>query len=67
MLQDCHIKIYKTTKNYIERHGRSPSVRDLAKLCSYRSHSTVYNHLKKLEKFGYIEMEKRIGRSIKVV
>lgn len=67
MLKDCHINVYKTLRTYINTHGHSPSVRDLRNLCSYKSTSTVYSHLKRLEKAGYIEMEKKIGRSMKVV
>lgn len=67
MLQDCHIDIYKSIKKYIKIHGYSPSIRDLKELCQYKSTSTVYNHLKILEKAGYIKMDKKTSRSIKIV
>lgn len=67
-LKDCHVKIYLSIKKFYEQYGYSPSVRELQKICRYKSTSTVYAHLKTLEKAGYIKMgHGRKPRSIKVV
>lgn len=67
-LNDCHVKIYKTIKKYYKKHGYSPTIREIQRICEYKSTSTVYLHLKALEDAGYIKMgHRRKSRAIRVV
>ncbi|SKC90548.1 LexA family protein [Maledivibacter halophilus] len=67
-LNDCHVKIYKAIKSFCEKYGYSPSIREIQKTCGYKSPSTVYAHLKTLERAGYIQVgHRRRPRAIKVV
>ncbi|MDD7675729.1 MAG: transcriptional repressor LexA [Eubacteriales bacterium] len=50
----------------INKKGYSPSVRDIKSAVGYRSTSTVYNCLQKLELFGYIQKEEGKSRTIRV-
>lgn len=50
----------------INRKGYSPSVRDIMSAVGYRSTSTVYNCLQKLELFGLIQKEEGKSRTIRV-
>lgn len=67
-LNDCHVKIYKAIKKFYRKYGYSPSIREIQKICGYKSPSTVYSHLKTLEKAGYIKVgHRKKSRTIKVV
>ncbi|MDK2919971.1 MAG: repressor LexA [Candidatus Petromonas sp.] len=66
-LNDSQIKVYKAIKEFYKNHGYSPSIRELQKICGYKSTSSVHNHLKKLEKAGYIELNKNIPRAIRLL
>lgn len=50
----------------INRKGYSPSVRDIMTAVGYKSTSTVYNCLQKLELFGLIQKEEGKSRTIRV-
>ncbi len=50
-------KILGMIREYWNRHGFGPSVRDLMKLCRYRSPRAVTFHLEKLEENGLIESD----------
>lgn len=50
----------------INRKGYSPSVRDIMAAVGYKSTSTVYNCLQKLELFGLIQKEEGKSRTIRV-
>ncbi len=50
----------------INRKGYSPSVRDIMTAVGYKSTSTVYNCLQKLEFFGLIRKEEGKSRTIRV-
>lgn len=50
----------------LNRKGYSPSVRDIKAAVGYRSTSTVYNCLQKLELFGLIQKEDGKSRTIRV-
>jgi sulfur relay (sulfurtransferase) DsrC/TusE family protein len=32
-LRDCHVRIYKTIKRYYKKHGYSPTIREIQKMC----------------------------------
>lgn len=51
--------------NYIDKHGYSPSNRELAELMHLNSHSTVHGHLVNLQNKGYIEIVSK--RAIKII
>lgn len=67
MLKDSQIYLYKSIKRYYEDNGYSPTIRELQEICSYKSTSTVYDHLKVLERAEYIKMGERKSRSIKLL
>ncbi|WP_373600519.1 winged helix DNA-binding protein [Paraclostridium bifermentans] len=47
--------------------GYSPSIREIAKGVNLSSSSTVFCHLKKLEKLGYIKRKSKQPRSIVIL
>jgi len=67
MLTDSHVNLYKAIKKHYETNGYSPTVRELQEMCNYKSTSTVYGHLKALERAEYIEMGSKKSRSIKIL
>lgn len=52
---------------YIEKHGYSPSVRDICRGVDINSTSQVSKALKMLKAQGAIEMEKNRARTVRVV
>ena len=42
---------------YRRQYGRSPSLREIARALGLRSHSTVYRHLQRIQKKGYLEWQ----------
>ncbi len=66
-INDCQIKIYKALKKYYQKNGYSPTIRELQKLCSYKSTSSIHSHLKRLEEAEYIKIEKYKSRAIKLL
>ncbi|MCT4565707.1 MAG: LexA repressor [Maledivibacter sp.] len=67
LLKDPHVNLYKAIKKYHEDNGYAPTVRELQEICNYKSTSTVYCHLKVLEKAEYIEMGERKSRAIRLL
>jgi len=51
-------KVLEAVKNFIRKHGYSPTVRQLAKILSIPSPSAVFKHLSSIEKKGYLRKEK---------
>lgn len=60
-------EILVTINKYIEKEGISPTVREIGQIVGLRSSSTVHNHIKALEKEGYIKMKKDSPRSMRVI
>ena len=52
---------------YINEHGYSPTVRELADLFGVKSTSTMHGYLERLEKDGYISKHDTLPRTIKVL
>ena len=50
----------------IQNNGYSPSIRDIKNAIGYKSTSTVYSCLNKLEALGYIQKEEGKSRTIRV-
>ncbi len=40
---------------YRRQYGRSPSLREIARALGLKSHTTVYRHLQRIQKKGYLE------------
>ena len=59
--------IYARIKNFIEKNGYSPSVREIGQASNLRSPSTVYGYLKILKEKGYITYEERKPRTIRIL
>lgn len=60
-------EIYKFIKNQINSKGYPPTIREICKSVGLNSTSTVYNHLKALEKSGFIKRNFDSARSIEVI
>lgn len=54
-------------RSFIQQHGYSPSVRDLAKMVGLNSVGSVQPHLEQLRRDGKITWSPGIGRSIRIV
>jgi site-specific DNA-methyltransferase (adenine-specific) len=52
------------TKKYTAKHGFSPTLAEMKKQLKVRSLSTIHQHLKELEREGYINQQKRRARSV---
>ena len=59
-------KLYNYIKNQIKSHGVAPSIREMCEYVNLSSTSSVYHHLQRLEKFGYIKRSKAKNRCIEV-
>lgn len=60
-------EVYQGILSYQEQHGYAPSIRELCNICGLASTSSVYNHLKTLEKKGYIRRKEDTPRAITVM
>lgn len=64
---DCaRIEILTYIREFITKHGYSPSVREIMTGCGWRSPSTVQHHLDVMKAKGQIEFEPHIARSIRL-
>lgn len=59
-------KVYKAIVDYINNHQYPPTVRDLCKLTGITSTSVIHSKLKSLADKGYIEIDIKSARGIKV-
>lgn len=66
-LSDRHIRIMRFLTDFQEQHGYSPSIREIGKHISVDSTSLVDYYLEQLCGAGYIERDKRVSRSIRVL
>lgn len=60
-------KLLDKLKQYIVKHGYSPTVRELCKEMDLSSTATVQVHLNNLEKKGYIRKEESKNRTIEIL
>ena len=60
------LEIYEFLKQYTEKKGYPPSVREIGKAVSLRSTSTVHGHLKRLEKKGMIKRDPSKPRALEI-
>jgi len=66
-ISDKQIKILQFIINCLKSNGYPPTVREIAKAVNLSSSATVYGHLKKLEKFGYIRRNPSKPRAIEIL
>jgi repressor LexA len=59
-------EIYEFLKNYTERKGYPPSVREICEAVSLSSTSTVHGHLQRLEKKGMIRRDPTKPRALEI-
>ncbi|MFO7981482.1 MAG: transcriptional repressor LexA [Candidatus Aminicenantes bacterium] len=50
-------KVLEAVKDFIRKHGYSPTVRQLAKILGIPSPSAVFKHISSIEKKGYLRKE----------
>src|SRR5512147_584166 len=61
------VKILKFLGDYQDRHGYSPSIREIGKFIGVDSTSLVDYYLNQLSEKGFIERDNRVSRSIRVL
>ncbi len=66
-LGDRHIRIMKFLTEFQDQHGYSPSIREIGKHISVDSTSLVDYYLDQLCQERYIERDKRVSRSIRIL
>jgi repressor LexA len=66
-LGDRHIRIMRFLTEFQEQRGYSPSIREIGKHIGVDSTSLVDYYLEQLCQAGYIERDKRVSRSIRVL
>ena len=47
-------KVFRFVREYITRHGYSPSYEEVRRHLGFKSLNSVYKHLKQLEERGYL-------------
>jgi repressor LexA len=66
-LSDRHKKIMGLLQEYAEKEGYPPSIREIGERTGISSTSVVNYYLEQLEKWGYIERDRRISRGLRIV
>lgn len=61
------VEVYLAIKGFIDKYHYSPSIRELCKMCGLNSTATMFVHLKKMRKKGYIDYIERKMRTITIV
>jgi repressor LexA len=59
-------RIYAYIAHYIEAHGYSPTIRDIASACQLGK-STAHYHVEKLVALGWLEHKPGAARSLRIV
>jgi len=60
--------VYNTILDYVKTNGYPPSVREICRLCNFKSTATTQYYLNRLEQKGYILKGKgRTSRTIKLL
>ncbi len=65
-LSERHLKILELLEKYQDK-GYPPSIREIGEQTGISSTSVVNYYLEQLEKWGYIERDRRISRGLRVV
>lgn len=59
--------VLHTIKDFINKKGYSPTIRELGTLLGLKSTSTVKGYIDRLVEGGYVEKEKDCSRTLRVV
>lgn len=59
--------VYKVVKEFIEKNGYSPSVREICEILGYKSPASAEAHLQKLKDKGYITFVENRNRTIRII
>lgn len=54
-------------KEYIDKNGYAPTIRELCKIANVNSSCTIYKHLLHLKEKGYIDYVPNKSRTIKIL
>jgi len=60
-------KVLSRLGSYIRKNGRSPSYRELMRLCEVTNVHSISSHLDALQRKGYVTRTPRVSKSIKIV
>lgn len=60
-------KLYLAIKNFIEKNGYAPTIREINEIINIKSTSTTFNKLLQLQKKGYITYINGKARTIKLL
>lgn len=60
-------KVYLAIKNFIEKNGYAPTIREINELINIKSTSTTFYKLLQLQKKGYITYVAGKSRTIKIL
>lgn len=66
MLTEREKEILEAIKDYIDKNGFSPSIRDICDIAGLKSKSTVHGYLKSLENKGYIQRLENFPRALTI-
>lgn len=59
--------VFESILKYQRKYGFAPSIREICLMVGLASTSSVYGHLKMLEKKGYIRRREDVPRAIAIV
>jgi repressor LexA len=66
ILTDRQTEVVSFIENYIARNQYPPSIRDIADNFNITSRG-AHDHIKAIEKKGYIARSKKVARSIRII
>lgn len=67
ILTEKQYEILNIIKNFIDKNGYSPTVREIGDIANLNSPATVWVHLKHLKDKGHIYYEKGKMRTIRII
>lgn len=66
-LTESQEKVYEVIKDFINKKGYSPTIREIGDMIGLRSPGTIYVHLERIKEKGYITYEKGKNRTIRII
>lgn len=66
-LTDRQADVLNAIREVLERDGRPPTIRELGERLGIRATNGVNDHLKALERKGYVVREPRMSRTLRVI
>jgi repressor LexA len=66
-LTQCQRKVFDALKAFIAENGFPPTNVELAKIMGMASGNAIFQHLRYIEKKGWIELVPRISRGIRLL